>query len=201
MYKNFLGFGINVAVIICLIIAYMNYYFLKFRHTGASSVVNINITESKFAVAKGSHLSSNIYQYIDKSGHLVITNKPRVNAQKMKLPPLVVYASPMTANDLYAEGYTADFAKHGSGGLTSTVTINTVTSTPNLHDKGRKMVLLEELNHEKNALDDSLKMWKEAKQRRISTEDAFSYQNRLQALEDNVKEHQKNISLLTRTLN
>ena len=51
------------------------------------------------------YASDNVYQYTDKNGMTVYTNKPVKNSKKLDLPALSVYAAPVTLNDYSAKGY------------------------------------------------------------------------------------------------
>ena len=44
-----------------------------------------------------------IYQYKDKNGATVFTNKPVKNGKKVVLPAITVYAAPMTQSDFKAK--------------------------------------------------------------------------------------------------
>ncbi|MFN8769540.1 MAG: hypothetical protein ACK5Z5_01295 [Neisseriaceae bacterium] len=148
--------------------------------------------------------NKNVYQYVDAKGNLVITNKPLVShAKKMKLPPLAIYANPMTKNDLYAGGYTSILAPgyQSPSNIVNKWFNNRNNMIPNINDGGRRTILKEELKHEKNALADLRKLIEDSKKNRLSSESDISYLTRLENLQDNVKEHEKNIELLTRMLN
>ncbi|MBY0379280.1 MAG: hypothetical protein K2P99_02645 [Burkholderiales bacterium] len=145
--------------------------------------------------------SKDIYQYIDSKGNLVISNKLTNNAKKMALPPLAVYANPMSKNDLYTGGLTAIYNPN-------TIIIKNATPNrsidkefiPNINDYGRKLVLSEELDHEKNALSSATELLRQAKKSKLIAETDSDYIERLQTLSDNVHEHQKNVELLTKIL-
>ncbi len=146
--------------------------------------------------------SASIFEYTDESGNLVITNKQHIKARKMKLAPLVVYANPMTKNDLYANGDT-DIPKiwYPNNSKISNLGKFTPNINENMNEYGRNFVLNEELAHEKDALNSALKLLANAKENKLITEDNTQYINRLQTLQDNIEEHKKNIELLTRILN
>lgn len=166
----------------------------------------VKIAAKKNLKIVGESIGGSVYQYVDEKGHLVVTNKPTAKAKLMNLPPLAVYVNPMTKNDLYAKEYTATIEPVNQS-------INTIehkwwfnkksinVSTPNINDQARRGVLAEELEHEKNALISSKELLVNASKSKLSSESTGTYQSRLQTLADNVKEHEKNIELLTKTLN
>ncbi len=140
--------------------------------------------------------ADDIYIYKDKNGNSVYTNKPVKNAQKVKLPPISVYSSPMTKNDYAATSYTQP-------SRTKTTKIYTKTTVPAYGNEiGRQQILAEELSREKQALSDSQQALATAKQTKLASEinQPVQYQARIQSLQDAVTEHQKNISTLSTQL-
>lgn len=169
------------------------------QKTGESIKVNPKSIESKITNGQPliNHESAIIYEYVDESGNLVITNKHKVKARKMKLAPLVIYASPMTKNDLYTDGDTVNLPKSD---LKTSPIHNWDKSIPNINETSRNFVLSEELTHEKEAFNSAQTLLTNARAGKLITEDNTQYKNRLQMLQDNVEEHKKNIELLTSIL-
>lgn len=152
------------------------------------------MVESKLMQETGAIITPNsVYQYIDTHGNLVITNKPKPQAKKIDLPPLIVYANPMTANDLYANGYTEPQNIGGGDNKKYKPIIN-------INETSRQLVLNEELAHERQALTNALTLLNEAKRTKLSTESDKEYLIRLQSLQDNLEEHKKNIQMLVHTI-
>lgn len=155
--------------------------------------------------------AQDIYQYKDKNGNTVFTNKLVKNAKKVTLPPLTVYASPMTKNDYNARNYTSpelmhgnlkkmptNEQRHGQGSINS----DNATFTYTTNENGRRQILNEELTHEKQGLEDAVKALAVAKQTVLSSEinNPKQHDARIQALQDTIIEHQKNIKLLSAEL-
>lgn len=141
--------------------------------------------------------ADDIYQYVDKNGTTVFSNKPVKGAKKVNLPPITVYASPMTKNDYNAAGYTTPVtAKKAKN--TSSIGIQNLGT----NEVGRNQILSEELEHEKQALSDAQKALEAGKQTKLDSEknNPDQYQARMQALQDAVTEHEKNIDILTKQL-
>lgn len=144
------------------------------------------------------YASDNVYQYTDKNGMTVYTNKPVKNSKKLDLPALSVYAAPVTLNDYSAKGYTAK-AKNNTN--TPKVYVKN-TQTFGTNEVGRTQILHEELSKEKQALSDSQQALQQAQKTKLASEqnNPDLYQQRLQALRDAVTEHQKNIDILSKQL-
>lgn len=142
-----------------------------------------------------------IYQYTDKNGNLVFTNKHVINSKKLKLPPLTIYASPMTRNDYLAKGYTNN-NKNNNKTLAQLYIAKDTAYNPTLNDSSRNQILSEELWRERQALDDTVQALALAKKTPLASEknNPQEYNNRLQALQDAITEHQKNINYLTQQL-
>lgn len=130
-----------------------------------------------------------IYQYTDKNGRQVYTNKPVKNATKMKLPALTIY-TPSNRKSQTRDNVRKIYPKE-----------NNVSYLPN--QTGRQLVLSEELNKEKQALIDTKEALAQAKKTPLASEknDKTAYNNRIQALQDATIEHQKNIDVLSKQLN
>ncbi|MCE2705901.1 MAG: hypothetical protein LW807_02370 [Proteobacteria bacterium] len=150
---------------------------------------NIHTKPSLNEAAKSKDNSA-IYQYVNESGHLVITNKPSIHAHKMALPGIAIYANPMSANDLYSKGYTLY-------SNTNQYSIRNYKSAQitGMAD-GRLLILSEELEHEKKALADSVILLNDAKNNKLVIEDDAQYIRRLGMLNEDIIEHRKNIDLL-----
>ncbi len=136
--------------------------------------------------------ASDIYQYTDNNGRTVYTNKPIKGAKKVDLPPLSIYAAPMTKADLGAKNYTE------YGNTTGKLKISKLSS----NEQGRHNILQDELTRETQALKDANQALDEGKRMHLGTEskNLEAYNSRTQALQDAVTEHQKNINILTRQL-
>ena len=130
-----------------------------------------------------------IYQYQNSQGTTVYTNKPVKNAQKIKLPPLTVYAAPMTRADYHATSYTPDPQRN--------LKIAVKPTKLNLATSGRRQLLNEELQHEQQGLKDA----QLAAETALVSEKNNQYQVRLQAVHDAITEHKKNIAILNTQLN
>lgn len=153
--------------------------------------------------------ADDIYQYTAKNGTLVFTNKPVKNAQKVNLPPLTVYAAPMTRKDFAAQGYTAanvssnsmKIYPYNSFHYPETNYTSRISKAPQLgtNELGRQQILNEELDHEKQALADAQQLLLTGSQSALASEidHPERHQARIQALQDAVTEHQKNIYILS----
>lgn len=144
-----------------------------------------------------------IYQYQDKNGAMVFTNKPVKNAKKVNLPPLSVYAAPMSENDYKANGL---IAKGNSNNKPSSAQakIYVKNSSPSFgtNEAGRQQVLSDELEYEQQALKDARQALIAGQPTKLPSEqkDPQAYQARIQGLRDAVTEHEKNIDILSRQL-
>jgi hypothetical protein len=143
-----------------------------------------------------------IYQYTNNAGNLVFTNKPIKNSSKVKLPPLNIYASPMSKDDLHARGYTKTPQSAMEQVLLTPAGERNNISSSNQMLMGRYHILKEELQREKLAVDDARQALISARQAPLPSEknQPQLYQARLTALEDAVTEHQKNIEILSKQL-
>lgn len=141
--------------------------------------------------------ADNVYQYTDSKGQLVFTNKPVKNAKKVKLPPISVYAAPMTKSDYKGKSY-------NSKPSDNVAKIYVKKSADNLgtNEVGRNEILNDELAKEKLALNDSQQALAQAKKTKLPSEqnNPELYQERIQGLQDAVTEHQKNIDILSKQL-
>lgn len=141
--------------------------------------------------------ADDVYKYVDKNGTTVYTNKPAQGSTKVALPPISVYTAPMTKNDYTAKAYTAPAlpAKKGNPTISKRQNIGT-------NEKGRKQLLTHELEQEKIALQDAKQALLTGRSIKLDSEknNSAQYQLRMQALQDAVIEHQKNIDILSRQL-
>ena len=140
--------------------------------------------------------AEDIYQYTTNNGTTVFTNKPVKNAQKVTLPPLSIYASPMSKQDYHALGYTNGAAQQQKDKSKS-------NKNYGINETGRLQILNEELQHEKQGLTDAKAALALAKQGGLLPSEKNNptlYKSRIQALDDAVTEHQKNIQTLTQQL-
>lgn len=144
--------------------------------------------------------ADNVYEYTDKNGMVVFTNKPIKNGKKVDLPPISVYASPITQNDYHAKGYTQK--KNTNNQAVKVYVKNPTGSNFGTNETGRRQVLNEELQSEKTALSDSQTALTQAKTSKLPSEknNPTLYQQRIQGLQDAVTEHQKNIEILSKQL-
>lgn len=144
--------------------------------------------------------ADDIYQYTDKKGNLVYTNKATKNAKKVNLPPISIYSSPMTKNDYGATGYTNKPSQTNS--KNPTIYTKTTAQNSGTNETGRQQILAEELSKEKQALSDTQQALATAKQTKLASEknNPELYQTRIQSLQDAVTEHTKNISILSNQL-
>ena len=144
--------------------------------------------------------ASDIYQYKDSKGNIVYTNKLVKGATKVKLPPLSVYAAPMTKADIQAKNYTT-YGNY-SNVTKKPTTHNSKIANFGTNEQGRHYILNDELKKETQALKDAQQALIEGKNIRLGTEskNIVAYNARTQALQDAVTEHQKNIEILTKQL-
>ncbi|MFN7095685.1 MAG: hypothetical protein ACK4M7_10010 [Burkholderiales bacterium] len=136
-----------------------------------------------------------VYQYTNAQGNLVVGNTATAQAQKMELPPLNIYTSPITAADLKAKGYTEP-------SLNQAKNITKANPYLGLNEIRRKEILQEELAREKIALNDSKQMLSQGKSIKLisETNSPQQYMTRIQGLKDAVAEHQRNIDILNKQL-
>ena len=163
--------------------------------------------------------ASDIYQYKDKHGNLVISNHPSGKAIKMKLPPLVSYAAPISQSDLTIDthkpthDYLSDisiikvrspqiYANQDKATVYTREGRSFAYNTPK-EQQGRSQILHEELAHEKKALAESLTLINQLKAlkslNKVNNSDKFDV--KIATLQDNITAHQENIETLTKILN
>lgn len=111
-----------------------------------------------------------IYQYKDRKGNTIISNVPQLNSTKIKLDDKNLYS------------------KHP------------LKLYPNSSlEANRNLILKEELEHEKQALNDTLLLIENAKLMKVKT-NGKNGQASIILMEKEAKEHEKNIQLLTKEL-
>lgn len=141
--------------------------------------------------------ADNVYQYTDSKGQIVFTNKPVKNAKKVKLPPISVYAAPMSKNDYKSKNYT-----NKPNDNVAKIYVKKSADNLGTNEVGRNEILNDELGKEKLALSDSQQALTQAKKTKLPSEqnNPELYQQRIQSLQDAVTEHQKNIDILSKQL-
>ncbi|RTL12139.1 MAG: DUF4124 domain-containing protein [Neisseriaceae bacterium] len=150
------------------------------------------------------YASDTIYQYKDKNGATVFTNKPVKNGKKVVLPAITVYAAPMTQSDFKAKGYTNSTTAKNAIQDSAIKKNYTQSINQNLgtNEVGRQQILNEELALEQKALTDSQQALQSGMATKLPSEqnNPEQYQARIKALRDAVTEHQKNIDILSNQL-
>jgi len=131
--------------------------------------------------------NTDVYQYTNAQGNLVVSNQPSASAKKMNLPPLNVAVAPMSNSDFKANGYTAQ--NYSRIGLNSYIGPN---------ETRRTQILQEELSKEKTGLNNAQQLLNQSKAIKFNSES--EYQARIKALQDAINEHQKNIEILNKQL-
>lgn len=172
----------------------MKNIFIIYEHKYFGHIISACILSIIICFATIAH-ASDIYQYKDSSGRTVYTNKPVKGAKKVDLPPLSEYAAPMTSRDIQSKSYTG---YSDTKATTGKITSNNMST----NEQGRNKVLREELNREIQALKDSKQALNEGKKIHLGAENSnpSAYETRVQALQDAVTEHQKNIDILSKQL-
>ena len=137
--------------------------------------------------------ASDIYQYIDKNGRMVYTNKAIKGAKKVNLPPLNVYAAPMSKSDVQSNSYT---------NYNNTTSFSKKPRSFSSGEQARYKILQDELSRENQALIDAKQALTEGKLMHLGNESKNKEAciTRTQALQDAVTEHQKNIEVLAKQL-
>jgi hypothetical protein len=146
--------------------------------------------------------ADDIYQYQDKNGAMVFTNKPVKNGKKVNLPPISVYAAPMTQRDYNSSGLTDKPGNPVASPGLAKIYVKNSSPSFGTNEVGRQQILNEELASEKQALTDSQQALTAGKATTLPSEqnNPVKYQTRIQALQDAVTEHQKNITILSKQL-
>lgn len=145
------------------------------------------------------YAASDVYVYKDKNGHTVVSNINK-NGFKITLPPLAVYAVPMSKSDVIANGYTEQLPFTTKKPLMSSINNDELYFTSK-QNTTRREILQDELNKEDAALADSTNLLKMSKSIKSQNENTSVYQERIKALEDSVTEHEKNIEILKKEIN
>jgi hypothetical protein len=144
-----------------------------------------------------------VYEYQDSKGHTVFSNINKESIGKtITLPPLNIYAQPMSKSDVFAEHYTAKPV------LTPTKAYLRINNSnlnniyfSNKQNNTRQQILSEELVKEKAALNNSQKTLIVSQKIKYSNENNTEYNERIKALKDSITAHQKNIEILQKELN
>jgi len=124
-----------------------------------------------------------IYQYTDSNGVTVFTNNPPKNIKDKK----VYIKTPQTYS----------FSSSKSDSAASSTNYNNNYAPNNQVTNSKKQILQEELANEQTALNDASQALAEGKEVRLGSEKNYQkYQDRIQALQNAVTEHEKNIQLL-----
>jgi DNA mismatch repair ATPase MutS len=151
--------------------------------------------------------ATTIYECVDSSGMSVFGTKNGKNCKKAELAEISVYAAPITQSDYQARGYTKkvpSYNKSNNSNSNGVVAKVYVKGTGNLgtNETGRTQILNEELGKEKLALTDSQQALVQAQKTKLQSEqnNPELYKQRIQALQDAVTEHQKNIEILSKQL-
>ncbi len=141
-------------------------------------------------LACGGVQAATIYKYVDANGNVTYTNVPIRGAQPIKLNPLSSYPGGKSGG--------ASAGKPAASGGYPSVDANTQKQ----RDNGRKKILEQELANEAKALDAAKKALADGKATRLGDE-ARNYQkylDRVQKLQDEVTDRQKNVEALRREL-
>lgn len=146
--------------------------------------------------------TNDIYEYTNSSGQTVFSNKIKDKAaKKISLPPLNIYAVPMSQDDINATGYTIRPA------LTKNITMmQPVVNTDAMYftpkqNKTRTQILEDELHKEELALASSKKLLETGQNIKPLNENKSTYNDRIRILEDAITEHEKNIEILKKEIN
>ncbi|MBI3145417.1 MAG: DUF4124 domain-containing protein [Pseudogulbenkiania sp.] len=160
-----------------------------------------------------------IYKYVDPSGHVTFSNTPMKGGEPVKLAPLSTYSIGDTPRSAAPASPTP--ATPAASGRYPSVD----NATQQQRDNGRRKILEQELANEQKALGDAQKALAEGKAQRIGSEAGTvttitkknadgttststvrkpgnyqKYLDRVQQLQDQVTEHQKNVEALQREL-
>lgn len=145
------------------------------------------------------YAANDIYEYTDTSGNTVVSNINKdKQAKKVTLPPLNIYAAPMSKADVYAAGYTENkvLLKPVPPQMLEDSALYFTTA----QNKTRTAILQEELDKEEISLVDSKKLLT-LSQNIKSTYVSGSNADSVKILQDSIVEHEKNIELLKKELN
>lgn len=137
-----------------------------------------------------------VYKYVDKDGNVTFTNVPIRGAQPIRLNPLSSYPSQHKNSGNSSGGGGAAPAKPSS----SFPSVD--PGTQKQRDSGRRKILEQELANEQKALADAQKALTDGKATRNGdeTRNYQKYLDRVQKLQDEVTDRQKNVEALRREL-
>ncbi|POZ61732.1 DUF4124 domain-containing protein [Chromobacterium alticapitis] len=140
-------------------------------------------------LACGGVQAATIYKYVDAQGNVTYTNVPLRGSQPITLSPLSTYHGRKPANG-------ADRSP-ASGGAPMVD-----ADTQKQRDGGRKKILEQELSNEAKALDAAKKALADGKAVRLGDEarNYKKYQDRVQKLQDEVTDREKNVTALKKEL-
>lgn len=137
-----------------------------------------------------------IYKYVDPSGHVTFSNTPMKGGVPVKLSPLSTYSSEEAKPSSSAPSTTPSTPPFSSGRYP-----NVDNATQQQRDNGRRKILEQELANEQKALAEAQKALEEGRATRLGNERNYQkYLDRVQQLQDQVTEHQKNVEALRREL-
>ncbi len=141
-------------------------------------------------LACGCAQAATIYKYVDANGNVTYTNVPLRGAQPITLNPLSTY------HGRKPSGGNADKAP-ASGGYP-----NVDADTQKQRDSGRKKILEQELANEVKALDAAKKALADGKAVRNGdeTRNYQKYLDRVQKLQNEVTDREKNVAALKKEL-
>ena len=196
----FIVMKVKSAIVISLIIFVSGVFILK-RVYFQPIIVAKQSLPRPVIVAESNQPQHDIYQYTDEHGNVVLTNHQHKSGHKIELPPLVVYATEVSKDDITAQSYTQYSLTRmlGKNNIPNATT-NKGEAIANLNDTNRRVVLNEELVHEKLALTKAMSLLSAAKLKNSHDDGLGSYSERIKLLTDDVTEHQKNIELLNQSL-
>lgn len=136
-----------------------------------------------------------IYKYVDPSGHVTFSNTPMKGGEPVRLAPLSTYSIGDTPRSA-APASPTPAAPAASGRYPSVD-----NATQQQRDNGRRKILEQELANEQKALGDAQKALTEGRATRLGNERNYQkYLDRVQKLQEQVTEHQKNVEALQREL-
>ncbi|WP_024301547.1 DUF4124 domain-containing protein [Pseudogulbenkiania sp. MAI-1] len=137
-----------------------------------------------------------IYKYVDPSGHVTFSNTPMKGGAPIKLSPLSTYSS----SDEVKPSSSAPSSSPSTPPFSSRYP-NVDSATQQQRDNGRRKILEQELANEQKALTEAQKALAEGRATRLGNERNYQkYLDRVQQLQEQVTEHQKNVEALRREL-
>ncbi|OQS39223.1 DUF4124 domain-containing protein [Chromobacterium haemolyticum] len=138
-----------------------------------------------------------VYKYVDKDGNVTFTNVPIRGAQAIRLNPLSSYPSQHKKNNVPGN------SSGGNGDAKPAGSYPSVDpGTQKQRDNGRRKILEQELANEQKTLSEAEKALADGKATRNGdeTRNYQKYLNRVQKLQDEVTDRQKNVEALRREL-